>query len=96
MEPRVDVFCHILPKKYDAARWERVEKTRRFLRNREDTGEIPAAALRAAWDELYAAEGSDWFWWYGADQTSAGNADDQFTWGQSTWLPVAGDLGLGG
>jgi uncharacterized protein len=27
MEPRVDVFCHILPKKYDAARWERVEKT---------------------------------------------------------------------
>src|ERR1051325_2576307 len=27
MDPRVDVFCHILPKKYDAARWERVEKT---------------------------------------------------------------------
>ncbi|MBI3933576.1 MAG: amidohydrolase [Acidobacteria bacterium] len=27
MEPRVDVFCHILPKRYDAARWERVEKT---------------------------------------------------------------------
>lgn len=45
--------------------WERVEKTRRFLRHREDTGEIPAAALRVAWDELYAAEGSDWFWWYG-------------------------------
>jgi hypothetical protein len=22
---------------------------------------------RAAWDELYAAEGSDWFWWYGDD-----------------------------
>ena len=21
----------------------------------------------AAWDELYAAEGSDWFWWYGDD-----------------------------
>jgi aminocarboxymuconate-semialdehyde decarboxylase len=27
MDPRVDVFCHILPKKYDAARWERVGKT---------------------------------------------------------------------
>jgi aminocarboxymuconate-semialdehyde decarboxylase len=27
MDPRVDVFCHILPKKYDAARWERVKKT---------------------------------------------------------------------
>lgn len=22
---------------------------------------------QAAWDELYAAEGSDWFWWYGDD-----------------------------
>jgi hypothetical protein len=42
-----------------------VGKTRRFLRQREEAGEIPAAALRAAWDELYAAEGSDWFWWYG-------------------------------
>lgn len=23
-----------------------------------------------AWEELYASEGSDWFWWYGADQTA--------------------------
>lgn len=23
-----------------------------------------------AWDSLYAAEGSDWFWWYGTDQTA--------------------------
>lgn len=23
-----------------------------------------------AWEEFYAAEGSDWFWWYGADQTA--------------------------
>jgi hypothetical protein len=21
------------------------------------------------WEEMYAAEGSDWFWWYGTDQT---------------------------
>ena len=25
-----------------------------------------------AWDEMYAAEGSDWFWWYGADQGAPG------------------------
>ena len=25
-----------------------------------------------AWEELYAAEGSDWFWWYGDDQTAPG------------------------
>ena len=23
-----------------------------------------------AWEEMYAAEGSDWFWWYGEDQTA--------------------------
>jgi alpha-amylase/alpha-mannosidase (GH57 family) len=26
-----------------------------------------------AWEELYAAEGSDWFWWYGEDQDSSGS-----------------------
>jgi hypothetical protein len=26
---------------------------------------------------MYAAEGSDWFWWYGADQTAAGG-DEPF------------------
>jgi alpha-amylase/alpha-mannosidase (GH57 family) len=25
-----------------------------------------------AWEEMYAAEGSDWFWWYGADQIAPG------------------------
>ncbi len=28
---------------------------------------LPPERARAAWDELYAAEGSDWFWWYGDD-----------------------------
>lgn len=28
---------------------------------------LPADRAGAAWDELYAAEGSDWFWWYGDD-----------------------------
>jgi len=23
-----------------------------------------------AWEEMYAAEGSDWFWWYGSDQSA--------------------------
>lgn len=25
-----------------------------------------------AWESLYAAEGSDWFWWYGGDQNAPG------------------------
>ena len=30
-----------------------------------------------AWEAMYAAEGSDWFWWYGADQLAPGG-DDPF------------------
>lgn len=28
---------------------------------------LPPDRAQAAWGELYAAEGSDWFWWYGDD-----------------------------
>lgn len=31
-----------------------------------------------AFDEMYGAEGSDWFWWYGADMTSPSNNDSPF------------------
>ena len=34
-----------------------------------------------AFDEIYAAEGSDWFWWYGADMTSPSNDDSPFDQG---------------
>jgi hypothetical protein len=36
--------------------------------------------LAAAMDAIYTAEGSDWFWWYGADQNSGddGAFDEQF------------------
>lgn len=33
-------------------------------------------AVKAAWEAIFAAEGSDWFWWYGVDQDSG--ADGQF------------------
>jgi alpha-amylase/alpha-mannosidase (GH57 family) len=31
----------------------------------------PLTPVEKAWDELYIAEGSDWFWWYGDDHSSA-------------------------
>lgn len=34
------------------------------------SGEFDAEALAEAFDFMYLAEGSDWFWWYGADQDS--------------------------
>lgn len=32
-----------------------------------------------AWDALYAAEGSDWFWWYGSDQGDGAGSDAKFS-----------------
>lgn len=32
------------------------------------------ANLARAWEELYIAEGSDWYWWYGDDHTSGNDA----------------------
>jgi alpha-amylase/alpha-mannosidase (GH57 family) len=33
-------------------------------------------AVKEAWEAIYAAEGSDWFWWYGDDHSSS--SDEQF------------------
>jgi alpha-amylase/alpha-mannosidase (GH57 family) len=35
------------------------------------TPALPPDRAHAAWNELYAAEGSDWFWWYGDDFDTA-------------------------
>lgn len=34
-------------------------------------------AINAAWRSMFAAEGSDWFWWYGADQNT-GEGDSRW------------------
>ena len=45
--------------------WDLVGQTRSRLT--EISSSLPSDRAQAAWDELYAAEGSDWFWWYGDD-----------------------------
>lgn len=37
----------------------------------------PEYSAYMAWEEMYAAEGSDWFWWYGSDQSAPGG-DEPF------------------
>jgi len=37
-----------------------------------------AWAVYHAYEEIYAAEGSDWFWWYGQDQTAGSGGDRLF------------------
>ncbi len=49
--------------------WEWLKETRHFLVERIAQGNVPQLAAEKAWWEIYAAEGSDWFWWYGPDFT---------------------------
>jgi hypothetical protein len=43
--------------------WDWIARTRAAL---VDAGQTPERSPRA-WEALYAAEGSDWFWWFGDD-----------------------------
>ncbi|MGF1678588.1 MAG: glycoside hydrolase family 57 protein [Candidatus Methylacidiphilales bacterium] len=47
--------------------WERIAETRAFLVEALKKHNPPLEVTVQAWDALHAAEGSDWFWWYGPD-----------------------------
>lgn len=51
--------------------WDALHATRQFLVGETQSGRHDPAVLKRAWDEMYIAEGSDWFWWYGDDHSSA-------------------------
>ncbi len=61
----------------DRQAWNLLRSTREHL----DTvlaarPEVPTETRRRAWEEIYTAEGSDWFWWYGDDFHS--DNDEEF------------------
>ncbi|MEM9399248.1 MAG: glycoside hydrolase family 57 protein [Verrucomicrobiota bacterium] len=47
--------------------WEWLGLTRKFLVEESERTDLPQETIERAWKEIYAAEGSDWFWWYGPD-----------------------------
>ena len=51
--------------------WDALHQTRQHLLQAGEQAAKPADELAAAWEELYIAEGSDWFWWFGDDHSSA-------------------------
>jgi alpha-amylase/alpha-mannosidase (GH57 family) len=53
----------------EAIAWDYLAEVRSDLANFEAASEDPEA-LELAYDFMYLAEGSDWFWWYGDDQDS--------------------------
>jgi alpha-amylase/alpha-mannosidase (GH57 family) len=68
----------------DNSAWDALHRAREHLRQRGADIEPPAGSapprpelaerFRRAWEEIYIAEGSDWFWWYGDDHSSAQDA----------------------
>ena len=55
----------------DNRAWDAIQETRQYLVKEGQTGRHNPESLSKAWEELYIAEGSDWFWWYGDDHSSA-------------------------
>jgi alpha-amylase/alpha-mannosidase (GH57 family) len=55
--------------------WSLLAETRSALEEYRKTPGADPVAVGEAFREMYAAEGSDWFWWYGKDQSSG---NDEF------------------
>ena len=57
----------------DRLAWEMLGRARKEVENRRDN--ISSEKINRTMEEIYIAEGSDWFWWYG-DEHQAPNKDD--------------------
>jgi alpha-amylase/alpha-mannosidase (GH57 family) len=60
----------------DNTAWDALHKAREHLLKRSTEFEVRSAefsgnsALERAWQEIYIAESSDWYWWFGDDHSS--------------------------
>jgi alpha-amylase/alpha-mannosidase (GH57 family) len=55
----------------DNQAWDALHAARSFLAAEERSLRHEAPTLEKAWNEIYIAQGSDWFWWYGDDHSSS-------------------------
>ena len=58
----------------DKIAWEYLDKARSFLNNLS----LAPDKAKQTWEEIYAAEGSDWFWWFGDEFSSMSDATFDF------------------
>lgn len=58
----------------DNTAWDLLHQAREFLLEAEAKNDAPKDKLLLAREELDIAEGSDWFWWFGDDHSSAQDA----------------------
>lgn len=50
--------------------WNYLVQARNVIKDAEKKGNIPEKQIKAAKSEIFIAEGSDWFWWYGEPNNS--------------------------
>lgn len=50
--------------------WKYLVQAREDLKDAEKSGRLPKEQIKLAKSEIYIAEGSDWFWWYGEPNNS--------------------------
>jgi hypothetical protein len=56
----------------DNLAWDMLARTRRHLESEQERRtDVADDIWEKAWNAIYTAEGSDWFWWYGDDFSSA-------------------------
>lgn len=60
----------------DRRGWRAVLEARRALVEAERADRLPRDKATQAWESIYIAEGSDWYWWFGEDRSSG--MDDVF------------------
>jgi alpha-amylase/alpha-mannosidase (GH57 family) len=65
-------FATWIGEEEEATAWNYLYEVRDDLRRAE--GSVTEEAYAAAYEKMLFAEGSDWFWWYGADQDSGNDA----------------------
>ncbi|MBX3445059.1 MAG: hypothetical protein KF774_21855 [Planctomyces sp.] len=58
----------------DRTAWDMLHMTREYLVQATGAGHHKPDVLERAWAELYIAEGSDWYWWFGGEFSSAQDA----------------------
>lgn len=67
-------FATWIGEEEEATAWEYLFEVRDDLQRAEASGLHDEQELAAAYESMLYAEGSDWFWWYGADQDSGDDA----------------------
>ncbi|MGV3530977.1 MAG: glycoside hydrolase family 57 protein, partial [Chthoniobacteraceae bacterium] len=74
--------------------WDLLGETRQFLQQQIDSGQLTETQRYEALREIYAAEGSDWFWWYGPDFTTENDAlfDELFRRHLKNVYTICGEL----